>query len=192
MRHSCSVDADLGTGAELEDADDAFLVARAVGGDLRAFTTLLRRYNRTLRSYVERLTRNAADTDDVLQDAAVSAWKNLDSVRDPTRVRAWLIQVATREALRHLRDRRDTAELTDESIEVPGPETDVGYLDLRRELRAALDALPERQAQSWILRELGGYSYTEIAAELDIPESTVRGSLAQARKTILRTMGGPR
>ena len=183
---------DAGTSAALCDAEDAFLVTRATQGDLRAFTALLRRHNGTLRHYVERLTRNPTDTDDVLQETAVIAWRNLDHIREPDKVRAWLIQTATREALRAIRGRVVTLELTDEVIELPGPDADITHLDLRHALQNALDALPQQQAQCWILRELGGYRYSEIAEELVIPETTVRGALAQARKTIVRSIGGRR
>ncbi|WP_375389128.1 RNA polymerase sigma factor [uncultured Amnibacterium sp.] len=181
-----------GIGPALEDAEDAFLVGRAAEGDLRAFTVLLRRHNGTLRRYVERLTRNPADTDDVLQETATIAWQHLADVEDPAKVRSWLIQIATRQSLRHRRARPDEVELTEDLVAVAGPDVDVDRLDVRRELQVVIDALPRQQARCWILRELGGYRYGEIAQQLQIPESTVRGSLVQARRTILTAMGGHR
>lgn len=183
---------DAGTGAALEGADDAFLVARAVDGDLRAFTAILRRHERALRSYIDRLTRNPADTDDVLQETAITAWRRLDSLADPAKVRAWLIRIATREALDTIARRRGDVELAEDDAVVVGPEQGVEAIDTRRRLQAVLDALPQQQARCWILRELGGHTYAEIAERLGLPESTVRGSLAQARKAILGAMGGGR
>lgn len=180
------------TGVALEGADDGFLVGRATQGDLRAFTVLLRRHSATLRRYVERLTRNPADTDDVLQETATLAWQHLADVQDPAKTRAWLIQIATRQALRHQQREPDHVELTEDLVAVRGPDHDVDRLDVGRALQDVLDALPRQQARCWVLRELGGYRYSEIAAELQIPESTVRGSLAQARRTILSAMGGHR
>lgn len=186
------VEADPEVGTALEGADDAFLVARTRDGDLRAFTVLLQRYNQTLRRYVERLTRNAADTDDVLQETAVSAWRHLDSLKEPAKVRAWLIQIATRQALHTVTARTPHDELTEDLVTDGEVDRNADRLHVRRSLQSALDALPQQQAQCWILRELGGYSYTEIAERLTIPESTVRGSLAQARKSILAAMEGQR
>lgn len=178
-------------GDELDGVDDAFLVARSTDGDRRAFAALLRRHGGILRRYVERLTRNRADTDDVLQETAVIAWQHLQDVREPERVRGWLIQIATREALRHVSTRPRDVEL-DEEAPAPAADSDVDRLDLQRSLQAALDALPQQQARCWVLRELGGYRYSEIADQLAIPESTVRGALAAARKSILQQMGGQR
>jgi RNA polymerase sigma-70 factor (ECF subfamily) len=182
----------MAAGAALEGARDAFLVHRAVEGDLRAFAVLLRRHNQTLRHYVERLTRNPSDTDDVLQETATIAWQHLADVQDAERVRAWLIQIATRQALRHRQRRPEDLELTEDLVAVAGPEIGIDRIDTRRVLQAALDALPEQQARCWILRQLGGFRYGEIAEQLHIPESTVRGSLAQARRTILAAMGDQR
>ncbi|MDP9027258.1 MAG: sigma-70 family RNA polymerase sigma factor, partial [Actinomycetota bacterium] len=80
--------------------------------------------------------------------------------------------------------------VTDDLVTVPGPEDDLERLDRGQALRSALDALPQQQARVWVLRQLGNYSYDEIATELDIPVSTVRGALVQARKRILHAMGG--
>ena len=176
----------------LDRADDALLVARARDGDLRAFATLLRRHEGVLRRYIVRLTRHAADTDDVLQETALKAWQRLDSLREPAKVRAWMIQIATREALTLVTSRRVEHELSDSDAVVAGPDHLAHHLEAMPALQAALDALPQQQAQCWVLRELGGYSYREIADQLSIPESTVRGSLVAARKSILTAMGGHR
>lgn len=185
------VEEDAGTGEVLETLDDAFLVSRSSDGDLRAFTALLQRYNGTLRRYVERLTRDSSDTDDVLQDTAVIAWQHLHDIREPAKVRSWLIQIATREALRHITARPSNVELA-EDLAAPGPDDDTDRLDFQQALQAALDTLPAQQARCWVLRELGGYRYSEISAQLDLPESTVRGALAAARKTVMQKMGGQR
>ena len=55
-------------------------------------------------------------------------------------------------------------------------------------LGAALQELPAAQRECWVLREMGGYSYDEIASELDISVSTARGLLARARKFMIVRM----
>jgi RNA polymerase sigma-70 factor (ECF subfamily) len=55
-------------------------------------------------------------------------------------------------------------------------------------LSDAINQLPDSQRECWVLRELGDYSYEEIAQELDLPISTVRGLLARARKDIIVRM----
>jgi RNA polymerase sigma-70 factor (ECF subfamily) len=55
-------------------------------------------------------------------------------------------------------------------------------------LSAVLAALPEGQRQCWVLKEMGGYSYEEIAERLDMTTVTVRGKLARARATVVKEM----
>jgi RNA polymerase sigma-70 factor (ECF subfamily) len=57
-------------------------------------------------------------------------------------------------------------------------------------LSSALQRLPELQRRCWIMKEVGGSSYAEIAADLELPVSTVRGQLARARQTLVTEMEG--
>jgi RNA polymerase sigma-70 factor, ECF subfamily len=173
----------------LERAGDALLVDRAADGDQRAFAVLLRRHAPVLRAYVTRLTRRPSETDDVLQEVAIAAWQALPQLEQPDLVKAWLFRIAERQAFALLRRQPQHAELDEE---VPGPGDDEARSDARHALRQALTRLPEQQAQVWVLREVGGLSYSEIAERLAVPDSTVRGALAQARRKLLDTMGDAR
>lgn len=173
----------------LDRADDALLADRAADGDQRAFAVLLRRHAPVLRAYVNRLTRRPADADDVLQEVAIAAWQALPGLEKPEAVKSWLFRIAERQAFALLRRQPQHAEL-DEEIAAEGDEE--ARSDARHVLRAALTRLPEQQAQVWVLREMGGLSYAEIAERLGVPDSTVRGALAQARRKLLETMGDAR
>jgi RNA polymerase sigma-70 factor, ECF subfamily len=173
----------------LEQAGDALLVDRAADGDGRAFAVLLRRHAPVLRAYVTRLTRRPSETDDVLQEVALAAWQALPQLEQPELVKAWLFRIAERQAFALLRRQPQHAELDEQ---VAGAGDDEARSDARHELRRALTRLPEQQAQVWVLREVGGLSYSEIAERLDVPDSTVRGALAQARRKLLDTMGDAR
>jgi RNA polymerase sigma-70 factor, ECF subfamily len=173
----------------LDRASDALLVDRAADGDQRAFAVLLRRHAPVLRAYVTRLTRRPSETDDVLQEVAIAAWQALPQLEQPELVKAWLFRIAERQAFALLRRQPQHAELDEE---VAGTGDDEARSDARYALRQALTRLPEQQAQVWILREVGGLSYSEIAERLAVPDSTVRGALAQARRKLLDTMGDAR
>jgi RNA polymerase sigma-70 factor, ECF subfamily len=178
-----------GPTSALEHADDALLADRAADGDERAFAVLLRRHAPVLRAYVNRLTRRPSETDDVLQEVALAAWKALPGLERPELVRAWLFRIAERQAFAMLRRQPQHAEL-DEDLATAIDEQDRS--DARQTLRAALTRIPEQQAQAWVLREVGGLPYAEIADRLGVPDSTVRGALAQARRKLLEMMGDAR
>lgn len=179
--------------AGLADAPDEVLADRAADGDTRAFAVLVTRYGRLLRNYATRVLNNASSSDDVVQEALVIAWQQLDELQDRSAVRAWLIRIVTRKALDHARRTRPTDDIDDHEVPAAAwssPEQLAEAGSLGTALAAALDGLPELQRRAWTLRELGGLSYDEIADDLDVPVSTVRGALARARATLVRDLEG--
>lgn len=175
------------SGSALELADDGLLAGRAADGDARAFAVLLRRHAPVLRAYVNRLTRRPSDGDDVLQEVALNAWQALPKLQDPDKVKAWLFRIAEREAFAMLRKHPQHEQIEED---LPTKEDLLESSDIRRALNLALGTLPERQARVWVLREVGGLSYEQIGQQLELPESTVRGALAAARKKLVDAMGG--
>jgi RNA polymerase sigma-70 factor, ECF subfamily len=177
----------------LADAPDEVLVDRAVDGDARAFAALVTRYGRLLQRFAVHVLGSTTGSDDVVQEALVTAWQQLDDLHDRTAVRAWLIRIVTRKALSAVRSARVHDDVDDLEPAAPaglGPEVLAEAGSLSVALAAALDRLPEVQRRSWTLRELGGFSYDEIATELDLPLSTVRGALARARATLISDLDG--
>lgn len=175
----------------LEAADDQILAGRAADGDTMAFAVLVRRYAPMMRAYARRILPGTAEVDDVVQDAFVTAWQQLPNLDEPGRVRSWLMRIASRKAIDRIRANRTHAELGD--VEVPAPEhtSPPRQAEGRAGVAAlseALQQLPAAQRECWVLREIGGHTYEEIAGELDIPHSTVRGLLARARKDLLVRM----
>ncbi|MBF4458958.1 MULTISPECIES: RNA polymerase sigma factor [unclassified Pseudoclavibacter] len=176
---------------DLAEAPDALLVARARDGDQRAFEVLIRRHWGLMIATAIRLLSSRADAEDAVQDACIVAWKRLDLLREPSAVRAWLVQIAARKATDLLRKRKFEQDIDD--VEAPAAK-DLGpsaQLELNAKLDAAsriLGTLPELQRQCWVLKETAGFTYAEIAEQLETNTSTVRGALSRARLALLRGM----
>jgi RNA polymerase sigma-70 factor (ECF subfamily) len=103
------------------------------------------------------------------------------------------MKIASREAYAHLRRRpaHDTLDGFDRAAEAGLlPEAAAIRNAQLQALSLALDALPEAQRRCWLLREVGSLSYTEIAEEMNLPLSTVRGNLSRARASITIQMAG--
>ena len=178
--------------SSLGDADDSSLASRAADGDIRAFEILMRRHEPLLTAYAARLLGSHSETDDVVQEAFIAAWQQLPKLEEVRAVRRWLLQIVTRKSLDRLRVRKDHSDLEEDELpsSTGGPEEAVAASSLDAALSAALSALPENQRRCWVLREIGGYGYDEIAEQLDLPVSTVRGLLARSRQTLVRKMEG--
>jgi len=175
----------------LESADDRIVAGRAADGDSTAFAVLVRRYSPMMRAYARRILPGTADVDDVVQDAFISAWAQLPTLEDPGQARSWLMRITGRKAIDRIRATRVHVDMSELDLPAPDRTTPPRRAEVRAEIAALSDALqqlPNGQRECWALRELGGYSYEEIADELGIPASTVRGLLARARQDIIVRM----
>lgn len=181
--------------AQLDSATDGLLARRAADGDERAFETLLRRHFSLMTAYATRLTSSRADASDAVQEASIAIWRELPSLTTPDAVRGWMMKIVSRKAFDLIRSRKPAADVDDEAVVAMLPVTDVDdparkavSSDAMSNLRRALDALPPLQRQSWLLREVGGESYGEIAERLGITTTAARGQLARARENLTREM----
>ncbi len=178
-------------GTRLDEAADGIVAGRAADGDQAAFGVLVRRYSTLMRAGAMRVLGTSDEADDVVQDAFIVAWQQLPELDNPAAVNSWLMRIVSRKAIDRIRARRPQADIADEdppASEAAGP---ARIVEARSELEAlseALSALPEQQRQCWTLREISGYNYDEIAHELEIPVSTVRGLLARARRFLIVRM----
>ncbi len=174
----------------LAGAEDAILATRAADGDERAFAVLVRRHSGYLVGFATRLLGSRADADDCVQEALIVAWRRLPELREPGRVRAWMSTIVARKVTDRQRSRRPTTPIDDADpiAMTPGPDEAALTSSQLDTLRATLDSLPAEQRMVWLLREVSGYGYDEIARELDISATAVRGRLSRARATIYERM----
>jgi RNA polymerase sigma-70 factor (ECF subfamily) len=159
--------------------EDAPLVARAREGDERAFAELLSPYRRGLWGVCLRVTGNAADAEDALQDTMISAWRHLGKFRGDARFSTWVYRIAVNASLATVRRRRDAVELSDEVPETRRSFT--GDIADRDQIQRALVTLPESFRVALVLREYGGFTYAEIATHQGILIETVKTRLHRAR-----------
>jgi RNA polymerase sigma-70 factor (ECF subfamily) len=132
------------------------------------------------------LTRNDADAQDVVQDAALRALKYFDGFRgtDGASARAWFLAIVRNTVYTRLqRHRADAAaiEFNEELHSDGGAGDDV---ETAMDLRQAIDALPLEFREVIVLREVEGLSYKEISDVAGIPVGTVMSRLARARKRL--------
>lgn len=175
----------------LETADDGIVAGRAMDGDTAAFAVLVRRYTPMMRAYTQRMLNASSDVDDIVQETFVTAWQRFSELDDPAKVKSWLMRIVSRKAVDRIRALRSTLDVDDVEQSAPLRSTPARIVEARagiEALGAALQELPAAQRECWVLREMGGYSYDEIATELDISVSTARGLLARARKYMIVRM----
>ena len=184
------------------EGKDRYLVLRAQDGDIDAFEKLVERYQGRLFRTAYMIVRNRHDSEDIVQETLVQAWRSLHLLRDPDAFRGWLMRICTNKATSSIRQRQrratdpyDSEGLESASILPDTTSTAAGDPAQSSEVNAQMEALakllasaPEELRIVWVLREVDDMSYEEISQTLNLTESTVRGRLARARSLVMRHM----
>jgi RNA polymerase sigma-70 factor, ECF subfamily len=132
--------------------------------------------------------RNAADAEDVAQEALLTAYRKFDRLRDPARFRAWLVRIAFRLALdrwrsARRREKRETEWSQPEWKPAPPTAEDLAASsEFQARIERALEELPEKQRQVVLLSAMQGYTLEEISGMLGIPIGTVKSRLFFGKK----------
>ncbi len=177
---------------------DQQLVERAQQGDKRAFELLVIKYQRKLARLLSRFIRDAAEVEDVSQEAFIKAYRALPSFRGDSAFYTWLYRIGINTAKNYLvaQGRRaptiteyspedaenfeDAGELRD----INTPEHELMTKQIGQTVNSAMAALPEELRTAITLREIEGLSYEEIAEVMNCPIGTVRSRIFRAREAI--------
>lgn len=172
---------------DLEQAradQDAVDVAFAVSGDNQAFERLYRRHVGRMASLARWLLGHD-DVEDVLQEVFIRVWEKLDTFKGHAAFSTWLHRLATNVVLRRREERRKWA------ARHAGSELDLATASggpitpgLRVDIEAAVDRLPDKAREVFVLHDMVGYKHHEIGKLLGITAGTSRSQLHHARMAL--------
>jgi RNA polymerase sigma-70 factor (ECF subfamily) len=160
-----------------DPTDDEALVAAARAGDSRAFSVLVERHWQRLVALARTIT-GEAEAEDVVQECLLTAWRRLDTLREPAAFLAWVQRALVRASVRRARWRSlrsSLAVLAEPRDPRPGPESGDWSIEL------ALARLAPRQRAVMHLTVVEGMSDSEIGVRLGIDAASVRSHRRRAR-----------
>jgi RNA polymerase sigma-70 factor, ECF subfamily len=168
------------------------LVVSAQRGSREAFAELVRAHQRRAYAVARAIVLDHHDAEDAVQDGFLHAYRALARFRPGEPFGAWLHRIVANAALDLQRRRKvRTAGVLPETVALPF--RDPGESDeLRRQLRAALEQLSERQRWVIVLHDVEGFRHAEIGEMLGIPEGTARSDLHHARAALRRMLSDTR
>ena len=141
-----------------------------------------------------RLTRNAAEAEDLVQDTYVKAFRHQRRFRPGTNLRAWLFAILHNTFLNDIRRKKgspvetvgDEAAGAADRQPAPGPTPEDALVEAATaaEIDAALQALPEPYREAVWLRDVQELSYAEVADVMQVPAGTVMSRIARGRRLL--------
>jgi RNA polymerase sigma-70 factor (ECF subfamily) len=185
--------------ASLRVLADEELMQLVYRGNAAAFEVIYDRHADAAFSLAYRMCRQRALAEDVVQEAFLSLWRSGARYdRGRGSVRTWTLGIVHNRAIDALRRRavRDRGLVSDEGIEERVParertELEFARRDEAREIRDALEQLPEEQSRVIELAYFGGLTHVEIASMLDIPVGTIKGRMRLGLTKMRLALGDP-
>ena len=169
-------------------ADEKAWVARARTGDATAFEKLYRASVDRVYGLCLRMTGNASEAEDCVQEAFIQAWNKLDKFRGDSSFGTWMHRVAVNVVLGRMRkSKREQDRIRAVSEVAPARETiaDDGEL---RDLEQAINELPSGARHVFVLHAVYGYSHGETGDMLGIAEGTSKAQLSRARRLLTQQL----
>jgi RNA polymerase sigma factor (sigma-70 family) len=168
------------------------LITRAQGGDIGAFTLLVRRHQDMAFAYAYSILGDFHSAEDAAQDAFLCVHVSLHTLRTPEAFPGWLRGIVRHQCHRLLRHQPSLGvpleQVAETPARTPGPEEQWERRETRAQVLAAVRALPSAQREVTTLYYIQDYPISQIAAFLEVPEMTVKNRLHQARITLRRRM----
>lgn len=153
------------------------------------FRVHCRRHSDDVYRYARSILGNSADAEDATQEVLLKLWNHLPKIKRTT-VRSWLLSTTRNHCIDQIRRRKPaTFEISDEVLHghadtAADPSKITEVKQLREHIDAALLKLPETLRSVFVLYEVNGLRYREIAETLDLPINSVKVHLSRARKKL--------
>lgn len=184
--------------ARIEGWTDKEVVDRVLAGETELYEIIMRRYNQRLYRMVISILRDAAETEDVMQDAYVRAYEHLSQFEGRAAFSTWLTRIAVYEALVRVR-KRERIQLfgsdpgkgeisVNPASPALNPEETVSKAELNHMLEEAVLRLPEQYRTVLMMRDVEEMSTSETAAALSLSEENVKVRPHRGRAMVWRDL----
>ncbi|MGB9893773.1 MAG: RNA polymerase sigma factor [Candidatus Saccharicenans sp.] len=170
------------------------LITRAQQGEVEAFMTLVKEYERPIYQLIYRLTRNREDAADLTQETMLKAFAALKNFKLKSSFHTWIHRIAVNLTLNHLKRNKglesrteylDGSQNNELALErFPSPEESSMDEELSQKLEKAIEELPPIYKTAFTLVVFQGLTHSQAAAVLGCSESTISWKIHEARKML--------
>lgn len=181
--------------------EDDVLVKKAIGGDEQAYKKLVEKYQRALYFHILKMIKDKEQVNDLVQEAFVKAFDNLNTYSTNYAFSTWLYRIATNHTIDYLRKKKLKTLSIDEPVKTRDGEmqmqledesagTDRNIIRKQRQdmVQEAIEDLPPKYRKVIEMRHMEEKSYQEIADVLDLPLGTVKAHIFRARELLYKAL----
>jgi RNA polymerase sigma-70 factor, ECF subfamily len=169
---------------------DSLLVQRAAEGDLEAFEALVRRYQLQVIRVCNGMLNDPHEAQDAAQDTFFTAWRSIGRFRGEAQFSTWLYRIATNRCLKQLR--RNLPTPTERALDQPSaqgnPPDMIEASERYAAIAAAVKKLAPDQRAAFLLRDVEGLPYNEIAEVLGVSMTAAKSRIYRARLDLARQL----
>lgn len=177
------------------------LVKLALKGDQAAFAELVELYQEKLYHMAYRMLNNRQEAEDVVQEAFLRVYNNLERYNDTMKFSTWIYRIATNLCIDRLRKRKPVYSLDAESSDYEGldgysmipsddrtPESELLLSETQRIIHEAIDTLPPKYKTVMILRYINELSLQEVGEVLNMPVTTIKTRVHRGREYLRKKL----
>lgn len=177
------------------EVTDAAIVAQVLAGDRDAFRVLVERHSRSIFRVVYRMTGNQQDTEEIVQETLLRAYKSLERFELRANFSTWLYRIAVNRTLDFLNTRKaqmhkdayqiaDNPDAKEKQVQLPaanpGPDRLLLSAEMKRKIAGAMGLLTPAERVAFTMRHMEGRSIEEISQALDLKVNAAKNSVFRA------------
>lgn len=179
---------------------DAAIVKRVRDGEVEAFRILVERHSRALYALAHRMTGNAHDAEDIVQESLMRAYRQLARFESRSEFGTWIHRIGVNCALDHLRSRKSREQVIQDGGEGaedmvtampgkdPAPDQRLADAQIRQHVEGALGVLSATERSAFVMRHFQEMPLAEIAQTLGINENAVKNTIFRAVQKVRRNL----
>ncbi|HET9363461.1 MAG TPA: sigma-70 family RNA polymerase sigma factor [Candidatus Angelobacter sp.] len=177
------------------EVTDAAIVAQVLAGDRDAFRVLVERHSRSIFRVVYRMTGNQQDTEEIVQETLLRAYKSLERFELRANFSTWLYRIAVNRTLDFLNTRKaqmhkdayqivENPDAEEKQVQLPaadpGPDRLLLSAEMKRKIAGAMGLLTPAERVAFTMRHMEGRSIEEISQALNLKVNAAKNSVFRA------------
>jgi RNA polymerase sigma-70 factor (family 1) len=173
---------------------DEELMLEIKAGNMLAFDILYKKYSKRLYKFAFSILKSDEESENIIQDVFLNLWENRQSVVKDSSVKYYVFSIVHNSAISLIRKKARTTQFIEylrlhQNLNQDPVNVEFEYNELKDRLDRIVNRLPERQKEVYILHNVEGLRYQDIAKRLKISENTIENHMSRALKTIREKLG---